>query len=141
MNPGLAHTLALYAVVVLAGAALWIAAGEDRALPLASRRRARRLFLSKLTAKQRVSWLVRRRFPTIGTSGVPYTFGAYEPFNIRTREGRFCLAVDGTIPVYDKLLAQKLLVEADEPRFLALANRRPSPRIVPSFAISKPVRR
>jgi hypothetical protein len=128
MTPGLTQVLGLYAAVVIVGIALWIVSDQDRALPVASRRRARKLFLSRLTTTQRVSWFVRRRFAAIGTSGKRYTIGAYEPFNIRANDGRYCLAVDGAIPAYDKLLAQKLLLEADESRFLALANHRPTSR-------------
>ncbi len=46
---------------------------EDAALPAAAKRRARALFWSKLDAKQRLSWLVRRRFDVIAASGRRYT--------------------------------------------------------------------
>lgn len=36
----------------------------------------------------------------------------------------YCLRVDGRLPAYDKLLAQRLLVECDETAFLAVANKR-----------------
>jgi hypothetical protein len=89
-----------------------------------ARRRARLLFLSKLDRRQRLSWRLRRSFDVIGRSGCRYTISSYQPFNVRTGHGAFCLQVAGQIPVYDKLLAQKLLIESDEQRFLALSNVR-----------------
>jgi hypothetical protein len=86
--------------------------------------RARELFLSKLTARQRRTWLARRRFTVEGASGVRYTIVPYDSYNIRAPDALFCLEVHGATPVYDKLLAQKLLIECDEPLFLATANVR-----------------
>ena len=86
--------------------------------------RARDLFLSKLTKKQRRSWLARRRFTVEAASGTRYTIVPYDAYNIRTSDALFCLQVAGITPVYDKLLAQKLLIECDEALFLATANIR-----------------
>jgi hypothetical protein len=87
-------------------------------------RRARDLFFSKLDARQRSSWRLRRRFDARAKSGRLYTISRYNPFNIRTDDAVFCLRVAGATPAYDKLLAQKLLIEADEELFLAKANVR-----------------
>jgi hypothetical protein len=100
------------------------ACSEDAALPNAAKQRARELFLAKLDARQRRSWHVRRRFDVTGASGRRYTLSDYRPFNVRTKGTVLCVAVDGAIPVYDKLLAQKLLIECDDARFLASANVR-----------------
>jgi hypothetical protein len=97
---------------------------EDATLPPASKRRARRLFLEKLDAKQRWNWFLRRRFDAVSAGGRRYTISAYRPFNIHAGDAVFCVQVNGRIPVYDKLLAQKLLIEADEQLFLAQANIR-----------------
>jgi hypothetical protein len=101
-----------------------LAMSEDADLPWMAKRRARELFLSKLDAEQRRNWHLRRRFDVTALSGRRYTISGYRPFNIRARDAVFCIQVDGRLPVYDKLLAQKLLIEADEQRFLARANVR-----------------
>jgi len=86
--------------------------------------RARELFLSKLTPRQRRSWRLRRLFRIEAASGTRYTVVPYDSYNIRTSDALFCLQVAGATPFYDKLLAQKLLIECDEPLFLATANIR-----------------
>jgi hypothetical protein len=101
-----------------------LALSEDAALPPESKRRARDLFFAKLDARQRRRWHLRRRLEVTAPSGRRYVISPYKPFNIRSRDAVFCIAVDGAIPVYDKLLAQKLLLESDEQRFLARANVR-----------------
>lgn len=101
-----------------------LATAEDARLPLEAKERARRLFLNKLNSRQRRSWLVRRRFSVTSSTGRRYTIGAYRPFNIHAGDAVFCLQIHGAIPVYDKLLAQKLLIECDELLFLAKTNVR-----------------
>jgi hypothetical protein len=86
--------------------------------------RAKELFLSKLTDAERKRWDSDRRLTIVGSSGRRYTLSPYESFNIRSGKMVYCLRVLGRAPTYDKLLAQRLLVEADEPAFLAIANRR-----------------
>lgn len=90
----------------------------------AAKARARELFLSKLTSSQRRSWLLRRRFIVTARSGRRYTLCNYEAFNVHSWDAAFCLQVDGALPSYDKLLAQKLVIECDEALFLASANVR-----------------
>lgn len=92
--------------------------------PPEANRRARDLLLSKLDAKQRRDWFLRGRFDVVGASGRRYTLARYRPFNVRTTDAVFCVQVHGNVPAYDKLLAQKLLIESDEQRFLAHANVR-----------------
>jgi hypothetical protein len=101
-----------------------LAMSEDARLPWASKRRARQLFLSNLDDKQRRSWHLRRRFEVRAAGGRRYSISRYRPFNIRSGDALFCVQVSGELPVYDKLLAQKLLVEADEQLFLARSNVR-----------------
>ncbi len=86
--------------------------------------RARALFLSKLSRSQRLSWALRRRFSVKSDSGTSFIVAPYDPYNIRTEDALFCLQVGGETPAYDKLLAQKLLIECDEQFFLAKANVR-----------------
>jgi hypothetical protein len=90
----------------------------------AAKAQARALFLSKLTARQRRSWLLRRRIVVCGSGGRRYTLCNYEAYNVHAWDAAFCLQVEGDMPAYDKLLAQKLLLECDEPYFLASANVR-----------------
>ncbi len=97
---------------------------EDASLPADARQRARELFLANLTLKQRRSWHLRRRFDAIAASGRRYTISGYRPFNVSARDALFCIQIVDRVPVYDKLLAQKLLIESDEQRFLARANVR-----------------
>ncbi len=114
-------------VVAFARACLpWIDGwfGRHEALPAEAQQRARELFLAQLTPKQRRSWHLRRRFDAIAASGRRYTISGYRPFNVSARDALFCIQIADRIPVYDKLLAQKLLIEADEHLFLARANVR-----------------
>lgn len=124
MNSELARVLLLYGCILAVGLALYAFFAEDRSISSAAKRQARRLFYEKLTPRQRLSWRFLRRFDVVARSGRTYTITSYQSFNVRTVEAAFCLQVAGRIPSYDKLLAQKLLLEADEPRFLALANVR-----------------
>jgi hypothetical protein len=124
MNPDLARVLALYFAGLIAVLILFHCLAEDAALPRAAKRRARTLFLAKLDRKQRWSWFFLRRFDVVGASGRSYSIFSYQAFNVRSGEREYCLQVQGRVPVYDKLLAQKLLIEADEQHFLTLANAR-----------------
>jgi hypothetical protein len=101
-----------------------LACAEDARLPDAAKARARELFLAQLDERQRRSWHIRRRFEVVGAGGTRYTISRYRPFNVCTNDASFCVAVTGNVPVYDKLLAQKLLIECNEQMFLARANVR-----------------
>lgn len=124
MNPDFARVLVLYAGVLCGALILCALVAEDAALPRSAKARARRLFFSKLDTRQRLCWHLLRRIEVVASGGGRYTISPYQPFNIRRADTLFCLQVAGRIPVYDKLLAQKLLIEADEQRFIALANAR-----------------
>jgi hypothetical protein len=103
----------------------WIeSAVNESAFSRTAKARARTLFLSKLSDAQRRSWLMRRRVSVLAKSGRRYTLCNYEAYNIHAWDAAFCLQVDGELPSYDKLLAQKLLIECDESLFLASANVR-----------------
>jgi hypothetical protein len=136
MNPDLARVLVLFAATMFAGIVVLGWLHEDAGLPRDARRRARALFLEKLDRKQRWSWLLRRRFSVRGSAGRRYTISTYRPFNIATDDAVFCVQVNGRIPVYDKLLAQKLLIEADEMLFLAHANIRTQSRSWETLAVA-----
>ncbi len=118
-------TVALCLVTVITALVFAVfLAGEDFGIAPQAKERARRLFLSRLDAAQRRSWKFLRRFEVISASGRRYTLKAYGTFNILSGGEKFCVRVDGHMPSYDKLLAQWLLLEADEHRFLSIANRR-----------------
>lgn len=94
--------------------------------------RAERLLVRHLSRKQRREWSERRQFHVTGASGKRY----------RVRGGTLIanvdeLAADGSvirrlcchptgIPICDGLLAQKLMLETDEPLFLRTANVHPA---------------
>jgi len=138
VTPELARVLVLLATSVFAGLIVLVVTREDAGIPQPARRRARRLFLAKLDGKQRVSWLLRRRFDVAARSGRRYTISAYRPFNICTGDAVFCVQISGRIPMYDKLLAQKLLIEADESLFFAYANlRTESPAWAPLLSAAR----
>jgi hypothetical protein len=115
--------LALLAAAVAIAMLLTLPISEATMSPV-SRVRAKELFLSKLTDAERRSWARDRRLIVTGSSGRQYTLTPYESFNIRAGKEAYCLSVLGRLPAYDKLLAQRLLVESDEQAFLAAANRR-----------------
>lgn len=115
--------LALLAVAVAIVILLVLPINEGTIWP-ASWLRAKKLFLSKMTDAERRRWNHDRSLVVVGSSGRRYTLRPYEAFNIRSGNQEFCLRVMGWIPAYDKLLAQRLLVESDEITFLAIANRR-----------------
>ncbi len=128
-----AVTLALFAVTLFVAVLAVVFSAEDIALPRSAKRRAYRLFLSKLDDEQRRSWMKNRRFDVTARSGRSYTIFSYDAFNVYSCGEEFCVQIDERIPVYDKLLAQQLLLKADEQRFLRLANKR-------SCAMPEPIR-
>ena len=115
--------LALLAAAVAIAILLVLPINEGTISPV-SWLRAKRLFLSKLNDDERYRWQRDRRFTVRASSGRRYTLRPYEAFNIRSGEHEYCLRVVGWVPAYDKLLAQRLLLESDEATFLATANRR-----------------
>lgn len=115
--------LALLAASVAIAILLVLPINEGTISP-ASWLRAKQLFLSKLSDAERYCWQHDRRLTVVASSGRCYTLRPYEAFNIRSGDDEYCLRVLGWVPAYDKLLAQRLLLESDEATFLATANRR-----------------
>jgi hypothetical protein len=116
--------LELFAVSLCVAALVAAFSVEDLLLPLAAKRRAQRLFFANLDGEQRQNWNDTRSFEVVAASGRRYTISHYRPFNIHSEDTAYCIQVEEKIPVYDKLLAQRLLIAADERLFLSLANRR-----------------
>ena len=91
--------------------------------------RAEQLLLSCLTAEQRMAWRTRRCFYVILGSGRRYRFDSntYQGNVKLVNEAdevlsSFCIHLRMGIPIYDHLLAQKLMLEADEQTFMRIAN-------------------
>lgn len=96
-------------------------------------RRARELLLSYLSDDQRRTFEEHGWFVVLGgRSGRRYRIsGASYAGNVALLhhdndnvEARFCGHCDPSIPLGDQLLAQKVMLEVDEPAYIALANRR-----------------
>jgi hypothetical protein len=91
--------------------------------------KAEKLLVKNLSAEQKKDWLANRTFMVTGnTTGIQYRLTKSRTYGIETylygrKIGRLCVvAKDPKIPIYDQLLAQKLLIETDEKAFVALAN-------------------
>lgn len=95
--------------------------------------RATDLLVLLLTPRQQHQLKTAGYFDVTTRAGHLYRIVAGGSFNIHRVDTlgsvfqsyeRFCLESATLIPVADVLIAQKLLLEADEPMFLRLANRR-----------------
>lgn len=119
-------TLALALLAAAAAMAIALLALSVNGGPIspAAQSRAKELFLSRMSDAERRAWSRDHRLTIVGSSGRRYTMMPYDAFNIRAGREAYCLSVLGWIPDYDKLLAQRLLIEADERTFLIIANRK-----------------
>lgn len=98
-------------------------------------KRAKKLLLQHLDSVQRKQLRKKGHFDVRGSRGTVYRIASQFPFNVRLagpdKPSRvfFCLeSEDTSIPKWDVMLGQKLLLEADEGEFLKLANMRYIPR-------------
>lgn len=92
-------------------------------------RRAEKLLLANLTAEQAREYeALRKSFTVIATSGKHYeiyrtrTGNVYEVNPDGNWLAQYCAVLPRDVPLADQLLAQKLMLEYDEPRFLRTAN-------------------
>lgn len=93
--------------------------------------RARKLLLRHLTDEQHKEFTERKYFTIIGKSGAQYRI--YDRGHLAANIGviandhethRLCAHCNvDAVPLYDSILAQKLMLEADEAAFLKVANR------------------
>ena len=97
--------------------------------PNSAYQRSRKLFLDSLTKEQEVSFQSEKRIGVTGSNGGRYIIdcskGSYMQ-NISEYEDPdtvYCITLSSDIPLYDHYLAQKLLIENDESRFLRMANQ------------------
>jgi hypothetical protein len=89
-------------------------------------RRSFAFLRAAMTPEQYQSFLDRGVFSTVGSkSGLTYVFDTRHSMNIRRSDGLlFCAMPSGrlSLPLFDGLLAQKTLIELNEPAFWRVAN-------------------
>jgi hypothetical protein len=94
---------------------------------LARRRRARlraeALLLAWLSPSQRTQYRARGWFEVTTLAGHRYRVRAGEVVRLDPRGSAYCIEATTRVPVADEMLANKLLLETDERRFLATAHR------------------
>jgi hypothetical protein len=90
-----------------------------------ARLRAEALLWAWLSPAQRKQYRARRWFEVTTTSGRRYRILRGGVVRIDTRGSGFCIEATSPVPVADEMLANKLLLETDERRFLATAHRFP----------------
>jgi hypothetical protein len=97
---------------------------------LARRRRARAraeaLLLAWLSPGQGAQYRSRGWFEVTTASGRRYRVLPGGVVRLRPRGSAYCIEATSSVPVADVMLANKLLLETDERRFLATAHRYPS---------------
>src|SRR5829696_4074211 len=90
-----------------------------------ARLRAEALLWAWLSSAQRKQYGARRWFEVTTTSGRRYRVLRGGVVRLHPRGSGFCIEATSPAPVADEMLANKLLLETDERRFLATAHRFP----------------
>jgi hypothetical protein len=90
-----------------------------------ARLRAEALLWAWLSPAQRKQYRRRRWFEVTTTSGRRYRILRGAVVRLRPRGSAYCIEATSPVPVADEMLANKLLLETDERRFLATAHRFP----------------
>jgi hypothetical protein len=94
---------------------------------LARRRRARlraeALLRAWLSPGQRAQYRSCGWFEVTTTAGRRYRVGRGRVVRLEPRGSAYCIEATSPVPVADEMLANKLLLETDERRFLATAHR------------------
>jgi len=90
-----------------------------------ARLRAEALLWAWLSPAQRAQYRARRWFEVITTSGRRYRILRDGVVRLYPRGSGYCIEATSSVPVADEMLANKLLLETDERRFLATAHRFP----------------
>jgi hypothetical protein len=88
-----------------------------------ARRRAEALLWAWLSPTQRQQYRARRWFEVTTTSGRRYRILRGGVVRLDPRGSGYCIEATSPVPVADEMLANKLLLETDECRFLATAHR------------------
>jgi hypothetical protein len=108
----------------------WLAIQIPRAWAAGRRRRRARLraealLWAWLSPPQRGQYRARRWFEVTTASGRRYRILRGGVVRLDPRGSGFCIEATSPVPVADEMLANKLLLETDERRFLATAHRFP----------------
>jgi hypothetical protein len=90
-----------------------------------ARLRAEGLLWAWLSPAQRKQYRARRWFEVTTSSGRRYRILRGGVVRLDPRGSGFCIEATSPVPVADEMLANKLLLETDERRFLATAHRFP----------------
>jgi hypothetical protein len=88
-----------------------------------ARLRAEALLWAWLSPAQRSQYRARRWFEVTTTSGRRYRILRGGVVRVRPHGSAYCIEATSSVPVADEMLANKLLLETDERRFLATAHR------------------
>jgi hypothetical protein len=88
-----------------------------------ARRRAEALLRAWLSPAQRRQYRARRCFEVTAASGRRYRVLRGGVVRLGPRGSAYCIEATAPVPVADEMLANKLLLETDERRFLATAHR------------------
>ena len=88
-------------------------------------RRAEALLWAWLSPAQRKQYRRRRWFEVTTASGRRYRILRGGVVRLHPRASGYCIEATSPVPVADEMLANKLLLETDERRFLATAHRFP----------------
>ncbi len=90
-----------------------------------ARLRAEALLLAWLSADQRAQYRARGWFEVTTAAGRRYRIRRGGVVRLDPRGSGYCIEAVSPVPVADEMLANKLLLETDERRFLATAHRYP----------------
>ena len=90
-----------------------------------ARLRAEALLWAWLSPAQRKQYRARRWFEVTTTSGRRYRILRGGVVRLDPHGSGYCIEATSPVPVADEMLANKLLLETDERRFLATAHRFP----------------
>jgi hypothetical protein len=118
---GLTAAVALVPCLVIQLRRAWAAGVRRRR----ARLRAEALLWAWLSPAQRQQYRARRWFEVTTASGRRYRILRGGVVRLDPRGSGFCIEATSPVPVADEMLANKLLLETDERRFLATAHRFP----------------
>jgi hypothetical protein len=90
-----------------------------------ARLRAEALLLAWLSPSQRAQYLARGWFEVTTAAGRRYRVRPGGVVRVEPGGSAYCIEATSPVPVADEMLANKLLLETDERRFLATAHRYP----------------
>jgi hypothetical protein len=118
---GLAAAIVLVPCLILQLRRSWRALVRRRQ----ARLRAEGLLWAWLSPAQRRQYRARRWFEVTTASGRRYRVLPRAVVRLHPRGSGYCIEATSPVPVADEMLANKLLLETDERRFLATAHRFP----------------